>query len=423
MSYLILIIVSKIAMSSILILLMCKICGALFSYIGQPRVVGEITAGIILGPSILPSIFNIDISYLFTGEVKQWLQILSNVGIGIYMFSMGLKVNSKPLSHNFKKDSISLALFGLVPALLLGSIVGIITYSSLANERINLYVFSFFIAIALSITAFPVLSRIVDEATLTNTYLGRIVLVAASIEDCIAWVLMATLTIIINFYNYGQVLIVVLGLILIAFLLKVPYKYIFNIMDNLVESKKKTPKYYIIIVLFAVLSTVAITDYIGLHAAIGGFLVGLIAPRSSLFVKEIKVSIIDRNNKFLMPLFFAYTGINTHLNIIFSTKELIYSFLLITSVGVFGKFLGCILFSRINKYSWKESIVISILMNTRGTMLMLMATVGLKMNIITLEAFSILVAVAVFTTIIALPIIKICTKIKSEKESLLEITS
>ena len=391
----------------ILILVVSNVFSYLLRKIHQPSVVAEIIAGITLGPSILgffaPDIFN----FLFPKNSISSIQFLSQIGLILFMFVVGLEIN---ISSVFKKakNALMISHFGILFPFLCGTILAYFLYDNYANQNVNFSSFALFIGIAMSITAFPVLARIVKEKGLSQTHIGSITLAAAAIDDISAWLILAAIIAIVKagtgssaIFNILMAVIYLIGMFFIIKPMLVKY------------SKNMTNKSsFVVLVFFVLLVSSYTTEIIGIHALFGAFIAGVIMPNNNRlgFIDKVEdVAII-----FLLPLFFVFTGLRTQLQFLTDINFLFISLLIIV-VAVFGKLFGATITSKFLGYSWKESFTIGTLMNTRGLMELVVLNIGYDMGIITQELFSMMVLMALFTTFMTGPLLWLINNISKTR--------
>lgn len=383
------------------------ICGNLARYIGQPKVVGEMIAGILIGPSFLGIFAPQIMSSLFTADIKSILYILSNIGLGMYMFLVGAEVDDKKLTGNLLKKSTILSTSGIIVPLLLGIMVGFIYYEKLSLPNINVFLFALFIGSALSLTAFPMLARILQERNLTTTDLGTLALISASIDDALAWCLVALITALAQAQGVlAGIVAISFGALFAGFMLLVVKKWLTRLGEK-VEREGSLSTNTFSYILLLLLVAIWFTDYVGVYSVFGGFIVGLAMPRNKLFVQELQSKFQPVVLTLLLPIFFAYSGLNTNLTTIFSDLSLLIPAIIVLVASVAGKYGGCTLAMRSIGYSWREASAIGILMNARGLMVLILVNIGMTYNIITPQVFAILVLMTLVTTIVAMPVFNI----------------
>lgn len=405
----------KVLPAILAILATSALCGRLALMVKQPRVLGEMVAGVLLGPTLLGLLFPEFQRSLFPADVKPILYVLSTIGLTLYMFLVGAGIDHKKETNKSgegAKDAggvrqgrhaMLLAVSGVVPSLVLGAAAGLLWYSRLSRHDVSRMEFAFFLGGALSLTAFPMLARILYERGLENSPLGRLTLIAASMDDAAAWCFLAVLSAV----HAGSGPMSALESILLAALFTIVM--IFGVARLLrplgakVARTKNLTLGQMYVVAFVVLGAGWFTDRIGIYSVFGGFIAGLAMPRDAAFREALHGRMMDFVSVFLLPIFFAFSGLNTKLNGVAGVTMLL-AFATLFAAGFLGKYVGCGLAMRAVGFSWRESWAVGGLMNARGLMILIFINIGLSQHIISQEVFSILVLVAVVTTAAAVPL-------------------
>lgn len=396
------------------ILTVSRLFGYFFSKIGQPTVIGEILAGIILGPSLLghfcPEIFN----FLFTPSSLGSLYILSQVGLILFMFTIGMDLNLGTLKEKMG-ETYFISHSSIIIPYFFGMLLAYFVYPEFAAKHTDFLSFALFIGISMSITAFPVLARIVQEKGLTKTHLGTIVIASAAIDDVTAWCLLAaaiaiakTGSFVSSIYTIGLSIIYVL---VMFFIVRPFLKRVGEIYSNSEVLNKSIVAFLLLIL---VLSSYT-TQIIGIHALFGAFLAGVIMPPLPNFRKLVIEKIEDVSVTLLLPLFFVFTGLRTQIGLLNSPYlwEICALFII---VAISGKFIGGAFSARILGESWKDSLSIGILMNTRGLMELIVLNIGYEMGILPPSIFVMLVIMALVTTFMTTPVLSVINHLFPEKD-------
>ncbi len=380
------------------------LCGRLAMLVKQPRVVGEMVAGVLLGPALLGAVAPGVQAQLFPADVKNTLYVLSTIGLTFYMFLVGSSLDhSLTAGSNARKASV-LAVSGIVPTFLLGAGAAMVFYDSLSPEGTSLWVFMLFVGGALSITAFPMLARILQERGIANTPIGGLTLVAAAIDDAVAWAFLALIIAVGASGSPAGALRTILGAAIFAVLmLTLGRKWLAKLGER-AERDGKLSRDMVAVVLFIVLLAGWFTDYIGVFSVFGGFITGLAMPKSAVVRQELETKLSDLNSILLLPVFFAFSGLNTRVDGFGSGGALWFQLAAIMLVAFVGKYVGCGLVVRAQGYSWRYASAVGGLMNARGLMILIFINIGLAYDLVTPEMFAILVAVAIVTTAAAMPI-------------------
>lgn len=399
----------------LLVLVASYLCGNLARFVGQPKVVGEMIAGILIGPSFLGILAPNFTSSLFTTDIKSILYILSNLGLGMYMFLVGAEVDEKKLTGNLIKKCTILSTSGIITPLLLGITVGVMYYSELSLPHVNIFLFALFIGAALSLTAFPMLARILQERNLTTSHFGTLALISASIDDALAWCLVALITALAQAQGFlAGITAITFGALFACFMLLVMKKWLAHLGEKVQKEGSLSINHFSFILLL-LLFGIWFSDYIGVYSVFGGFIVGLAMPKNKVFVKELQSKFQPIVITMLLPIFFAYSGLNTNFTTIFSDMSLLIPALVILVASVAGKYGGCALAMKSIGYSWREASAIGILMNARGLMVLILVNIGITYNLITTQVFAILVLMTLVTTVAAMPVFNILFPEKPKK--------
>ncbi len=397
----------------IAILLVSRLFGFIFAKLGQPTVIGEILAGIVLGPSLLgyfsPETFN----FLFSPESLSNIYILSQVGLVLFMFTIGMELDLGGLKNKMGVTYV-ISHASIVIPYFLGMLLAYFIYQEFASTYTDFLSFALFIGISMSITAFPVLARIVQEKGLTKSHLGTISIASAAFNDVTAWCILAAViaisktgSFVSSLYNIGFSI----AYVVLMFVVVKPFlKRIGEIYKN---SEVVTKSIFAFLLLILILSAY-ITQLIGIHALFGAFLAGVIMPPLPAFRKLIVDKIEDVSLTLLLPLFFVYTGLRTEIGLL-NTPHLWTIAGIFILVAVVGKFVGSAFSAKILGENWKDSLSIGILMNTRGLMELIVLNIGYEMGILPPLIFVMLVIMALVTTFMTTPALSLINKIFPEK--------
>ena len=393
----------------VLIIAASQVCAFLFKKIGQPSVMGEIVAGILLGPSLMGSMLPQFSTFIFPAASLGNLQMLSQVGLILFMFVIGME-----LDLNLLKKGASTALlishFSIVLPFGLGIGLSYFLYAQYAPAHIPFYAFSLFMGIALSITAFPVLARIIRERGISGTKLGTIAITAAAAGDLAAWCILAF---IIAIVKAGSVTSSLYTIIAAAIYIGVMFFVIRPMLNRLAikSSHNKTMKRSVMALIFVMLLLSAYCcEVIGIHALFGAFLAGAIMPSEWNFRKLLIDKIEDVALVLLLPLFFVFTGLRTQIGLL-NDPSLWGTCLLIIAVAVAGKFGGSFLAARITGENMQDSLSIGALMNTRGLVELVVLNIGYDLQIISSRMFTMMVLMALVTTFMTNPALNLINKI------------
>lgn len=396
------------------ILIVSRIFSFIFVKLGQPTVIGEILAGIILGPSVLGYYFPDAFGFLFAPGSLSNLYILSQVGLVLFMFTIGMELDLNSLKNKMGATFVISNASIIIPYFL-GMLLAYTIYEEFAAAQTDFLSFALFIGISMSITAFPVLARIVQERGLTKTHLGTISIASAAFNDVTAWCVLAAVLAITktgdissSLFNIGLAVVYVLFMMLV---LKPFLKKIGEIYKNSEVVTKSIFAFFLLILIISAYTT----QVIGIHALFGAFLAGVIMPPIPVFRKLIIDKIEDVSLTLLLPLFFVYTGLRTEIGLL-NTPYLWSICGIVILVAIVGKFIGGALPAKILGESWRDSLSIGILMNTRGLMELIVLNIGYEMGILPPPIFVMLVIMALVTTFMTSPALSVINFLFPEKK-------
>lgn len=369
--------------------------GFLFKKLGQPSVMGEMVAGILIGPSFLGWIFPDFFHFVFPSASLGYLQILSQIGILFFMFIVGMEMDLPALKKEIH-SAVVISHSSMMAPFLLGMVLALYLFKSCAPAGISFPEFSLFMGIAMSITAFPVLARIVREKGLAGTRLGTMALTCAAVEDVTAWSLLAVIVAIAQSASLSAALNTV------SLTLGFAAAMIFIVKPFLARFPQNRSRLSFLLLMSG---SAWITEQIGIHGLFGAFLAGVIVPKD-LSLRNFLSEPLEKISVFLMPIFFALTGLRMHGELLSWSGGSLRVFFLILAVAVAGKFGGSFFAARFSRMSVKDSAVIGILMNTRGLMELVVLNLGYDMGILSNEIFTLMVLMTLVTTLAAGPLLQ-----------------
>jgi Kef-type K+ transport system membrane component KefB len=395
------------------IIIVARLFGYLAGKVRQPGVVGEVIAGIILGPSLLGLYFPEFASTLFPKQSLGNLQFLSQIGLILFMFVVGMELDLKVLK-NKAHDAIVISHASIIVPFTLGVGFAFFTYETFAPPSINFTSFALFMGIAMSITAFPVLARIVQERGLQKTKLGTIAITCAAADDITAWCILAVVIAIVKAGSFGSaIFVIVLAVAYVFAMLKFVKPFLKRIGDLHSSRENLTQPIVAIFFLTLILSSY-VTEVIGIHALFGAFMTGVIIPENSKFRSVFIEKVEDVAVVLLLPLFFVFTGLRTQIGLL-NDSSLWATTGVIVLIAVIGKFAGSAIAAKAVGQSWKDSLSIGALMNTRGLVELVVLNIGYDLGILTPEVFAMLVIMALVTTMMTGPALDLINKIFKER--------
>ncbi len=398
----------------ITIIVVARFFGWVFKKIGQPSVIGEIIAGIVLGPSLLGMYFPEFSSALFPVESLGNLKFLSQIGLILFMFVIGMELDLKVLK-NKANEAVVISHASIVIPFALGIGLAYFVYNSFAPEGVKFLSFSLFMGIAMSITAFPVLARIVQERGIHKTKLGAIVITCAAADDITAWCILAVVIAIVKAGTFVSSLYIILLAILYVLVMLFIVKPFLKRIGDLYNSKDSLVKPVVAIFFLTLILSSYATEVIGIHALFGAFMTGAIMPDVAKFRTVFIEKVEDVSVILLLPLFFVFTGLKTEIGLIndpYLWK--ITGFIIL--VAVVGKFLGSALAAKFVGQNWRDSLTIGALMNTRGLMELIVLNIGLELKVLTPEVFTMMVIMALVTTFMTGPALDLINYIFKTKD-------
>ncbi|HIK07190.1 MAG TPA: cation:proton antiporter [Trichormus sp. M33_DOE_039] len=409
--------VIKLFLQLTIILATCRIV-TIFGrrYLGQTDVVCEMIAGVMLGPSLLG---------LLAPEFQQWLfpklpiltaagakipnpsmsilYAISQLGLAVYMFLIGLEFNTKLIKHHIKSAGI-LSAAGIITPFVLGAIASFWLYDNgdFFPAKVNHWSAALYLGASMTITAFPMLARIIYEKGLTKTRFGTLALGAASVDDGVAWCLLAI--VLANVKNSTSIAILAIGggiaYILLAIFIGKP---LLSKFVNLSRRDGGVTRQILTLLLIVLMFCAWFTDVTGIYAIFGAFVLGAVTPRGE-FGQQVRQYTEFLTTSFLLPIFFVFSGLNTQIGLV-NTPKLWGITLLILAIAIIGKGVAGMLAAKLAQENWRESATIGTLMNARGLMELIILNIGLEQGLITPTLFTIMVIMAIVTTLMASPIL------------------
>ena len=397
------VVLTHVLLALVVIILCARALGWLFRRLNQPPVVGEMIAGIMLGPSLLGRLSPAASAFILPNSVAPYLSIIANVGVILYMFLVGVELDTS-LVRGRTHSSVATSHASIIVPFLLGSGLALWLYPMFSTSDVPFIVFTLFMGVSMSVTAFPVLARILTDREMHTQPIGAIALACASVDDVTAWCLFA-LVVSVAKASPGDVLITLAltaGFIFAVFALLRPAASWFV---RLHDEHRVSGRSSIVIASAALLLAAFATQKIGIHALFGAFIVGAIIPHDSLLARHIKQKFEDLVVVLFLPTFFAFTGLRTQIGLMHGLNDWLIC-LLIIAVASLGKFGGGSLAARLTGLDWRQSASLGILMNTRGLMELIVLNVGMDLGVLSPTLFAMLVIMAVITTLATTPVLQ-----------------
>ncbi|MBZ5680352.1 MAG: cation:proton antiporter [Acidobacteriia bacterium] len=387
------------------IVALCRIVGSLFRLFHQPRVVGEMFAGIFLGPSLLGWLAPGLSAYLFPPASLGFLNALSQVGVVIFMFLVGLGINPKELKHH-GHAAVLTSHVSITAPFVLAAFLSLYLYPKLSDDSVAFTSFALFMGAAMSITAFPVLARILTERDLLGSRLGTVAIACAAVDDVTGWCILAYIVLLIRSAHSGNpIWLTIGGLIGFALLMIYGMRRLLGRFETIYERRGALSENVLALMLLLVLSSALLTEWLGLHLLFGAFLTGAIMPKEQKFVRYIMDRFETITITLLLPLFFAFTGLRTNIGLVKGPEMWLYCGLIIL-VATVGKLGGSMIASWLTGMPVREAAGLGTLMNTRGLMELVILNIGLDIKVISPALFSMMVLMALFTTFMTSPVLE-----------------
>jgi Kef-type K+ transport system membrane component KefB len=388
------------------ILAVCRLVGTLFQKIRQPRVVGEMFAGIMLGPSLLGWIAPQISAYLFPTSSLGFLNALSQVGVVIFMFLVGLGINPQELKEQ-GHAAVLTSHVSITAPFVLASFLSIYLYPKLSDDSVAFTSFALFMGAAMSITAFPVLARILTERDMLQSRLGTVAIACAAVDDVTGWCILAYIVLLIrSAHTATPIWLTVGGLIAFALVMIYGVRRMLRRFETIYRERGSVSENVMALMLLLVLTSALCTEWLGLHLLFGAFLMGAIMPKEPKFVRYVLDRFETITVTLLLPLFFAFTGLRTNIGLVKGQEMWIYCALIIL-VATAGKLGGSMLASWIAGMPLREAAGLGTLMNTRGLMELVILNIGLDIKVISPALFSMMVIMALFTTFMTSPVLEL----------------
>ena len=391
----------------VVILLVVRVVGWLFARLHQPAVIGEILAGILLGPSLLGAVWPEAMETLFPVHSLGNLELLSQFGLILFMFTIGMELRMKDLKGQAQQAFI-ISQSGIIFPFILGIILtyGLYSRPELLSEGSSFLSLALFVGISLSITAFPVLARIIQERSLSHSHLGRLALSTAAMGDIVAWLMLAAIMAVSQGGSFTSAFYNMLFLALYLAVIFGILRPLFGLLGRRVRHREVLSKSLMGLIFILLMASAYFTEIMSMHALFGAFMLGLVMPENLDFRVIVKEKVEDLALLLLLPLFFVSSGLRTELGLV-NTPQLWGLFLICTLVAVVGKMGGTYLAARSCGIQRRESLYLGAYMNTRGLMELVVLRIGLDLGVLSPVLFTILVMMTLVTTVMTAPTLQL----------------
>ncbi|HEY1170103.1 MAG TPA: cation:proton antiporter [Verrucomicrobiae bacterium] len=396
----------RLFMQLLVIIAASRVAGMIATRLGQPAVIGEMTAGILLGPSLFGAIAPETFAYVFKTDSLGVLKLFSQIGVCLFMFVVGMELNVQHVKQK-AHAAVLVSHTSIVFPFFLGVVLAWFLYTNLAAANASFLAFALFMGISMSITAFPVLARILQERGLTQTSLGSTAITCAAVDDVTAWSILAFVVAIARATSLNGV---ALNLVAVLAFIAVMIWVVRPLLNRSLKADAEVPsKNTLAGVIMVVMASSFCTEVIGIHALFGAFLAGAIMPNTEGFREKLAVRVENFSSVLLLPLFFAYTGLRTQVGLLNDISGWMMC-LVIIAVATLGKLGGSAISARFTGMSWSESLQLGALMNTRGLMELIALNIGYDMGILSPRIFAMLVIMALVTTMMTGPLLTLFSR-------------
>ena len=396
-------VVLHVLLALVVIVIATRILGAVFRWLHQPGVMGEVIAGLLLGPSFLGWLAPQVSSQLLPPAIAPFLAVIAQVGIILFMFLVGLELDTGLLRQR-TRASIAISHASIVVPFLLGVSLALWLYPRFADGSISFTAFALFIGVAMSVTAFPVLARILTDTNMRTSRMGVLALACAAVDDVTAWCLLA-LVVSVARAQPGRVVVTVgAAMAFVLFVLVIARRGAVWLVRRQMSQGRTTQQTFATVCVSLLISAL-VTERIGIHALFGAFLLGAVVPHDSQLARDIRQRCEDLVVVLFLPVFFAFTGMRTQVGLLKEPADWLVCVVIIL-IASSGKFGGSFFAARITGSDSREAASIGILMNTRGLMELVILNVGLDLRVLSPRLFAMFVLMAVVTTLATTPILQ-----------------
>jgi len=394
----------KLLLAIAVVIAAARVVGALFRKIGQPQVVGEIVAGVILGPTLLGTVWPEASEYVFDADVMPFIEVFAQIGLVFFMFLVGAELDLR-LVRGRGHAAALVSHASIIAPFLSGIALALVIFKSLGSPDGDFLPFALFMGASMSITAFPVLARILTERGMHKTRLGAVTITCAAIDDVTAWCILAVVVTVAKADGAAGALPTVGWSVLFIAFMVLAVRPLLERLGRLHEDQGRLSGTVMAVLFVGLVLSALATDRIGIHAIFGAFLFGAIMPQRSELIEELFEKLEDFSVVFLLPLFFAFSGLRTDVLALGTDPELWLYTLLVVLVAVVGKWGGSTLAAKAVGMGWRDSLALGVLMNCRGLTELVILNIGLELGVIPPNLFSMLVIMALVTTFMTTPIL------------------
>ncbi|WIY02242.1 cation:proton antiporter [Amycolatopsis mongoliensis] len=391
--------VAQLLLAIAVVIAACKAAGWVMRRIGQPAVVGEIAAGIVLGPSVLGAVWPAGASALLPAAIMPQLNVLAQVGIVLFVFLTGLELNTR-LIRGRGHLALVVSHVSIAVPFVLGVLLAVFAYAKFAPQGVGSLAFALFIGVSMSITALPVLVRILKDTGLFHSRIGVVALTCAVVDDVTAWSLLA---LVVALVTASSLLGVLLTLGLAAAFAGLLYYVVRPLMAKFfTRTSEPVLRRLAPLALVGVLLCAMATEWIGVHAMFGAFMFGLVFPRGNVVEKWLHQNASGLTTALMLPLFFAYSGLRTNIGLLGDPALWLWCVAILV-VAVVGKLASATVAARSVGETFCRALQIGVLMNCRGLTELIVLNVGLDLGVLSPEMFTMLVLMALISTAMTTP--------------------
>ena len=406
--------VSRLFLQLLIIIVTARLVGRAFSLCGQPSVVGEMAAGILLGPSFFGLVWPQGFHFVFPDASAGTLRLLSQIGVCLFMFTVGMELDVTHI-RNRAQMAVVVSHASIVLPYFLGVILAWFLYTSLAAPGATFIAFALFMGISMSITAFPVLARILQERNLSKTFLGSMAVTCAAVDDVTAWSVLALVVAIARASSVaGSALSLLFVLLFIALMVWGVRRVLPRWLGVMGEGEPSRGA--LAIVVCVVVASALATEIVGIHAIFGSFLAGAIMPETGGFRHKLSLRIENFSSVLLLPLFFVFTGLRTQVGLLSDLQGWLLCLLILT-VATIGKLGGTAISARLMGMNWRDALQLGALMNTRGLMELIALNIGFDLGILSPRIFTMLVIMALATTVLTGPLLSLFGRVEASSQA------